>query len=176
MRMCVLLLTMFLAPGGAAQRTTPASAAACTTSTSQCTEWVTLGGGPGRSMILHLVFARRAERSDQPGADHGPRHQSQRRSLLRDRDGRGLPGRRARRHGRHRAAPRLRASDKLGDRTRSAGAAAATAGGPAARRRATPICRRSTSSTRSCASSPTRTRSRTCRRSSSPAIRPAASS
>ena len=51
MRMCVLLLTTFLAPVGAAQRTTPASAGACTTSTSQCTEWVTLGPGPSRSMI-----------------------------------------------------------------------------------------------------------------------------
>src|SRR3954467_10233537 len=51
MRMCVLLLTTFLVPVGAAQRTTPASAGACTTSTSQCTEWVTLGPGPSRSMI-----------------------------------------------------------------------------------------------------------------------------
>src|SRR3954447_24917928 len=60
MRMCVLLLTTFLAPVGAAQRTTPASAGACTTSTSQCTEWVTLGPGPSRSMIYtsHSLDAR----------------------------------------------------------------------------------------------------------------------
>ena len=58
--MCVLLLTTFLVPVGAAQRTTPASAGACTTSTPQCTEWVTLGPGPSRSMIYtsHSLDAR----------------------------------------------------------------------------------------------------------------------
>lgn len=40
----VLAALAFLAPG-------TTQAAPCTTATTQCTEWVTLGGGPGRSLI-----------------------------------------------------------------------------------------------------------------------------
>src|ERR1051325_9031553 len=39
-----LALLLLLAP-------LPAFAAACTTTTPDCTEWVTLGGGPARSLI-----------------------------------------------------------------------------------------------------------------------------
>src|SRR6185503_8521554 len=48
MRIAALLLAV-LAPLSASQRSTPATA--CTTSTAACTEWVTIGAGPGRSMI-----------------------------------------------------------------------------------------------------------------------------
>ena len=48
MRIAALLLTI-LAPLSVAQRSAPA--AACTTSTTACTEWVTIGAGPARSMI-----------------------------------------------------------------------------------------------------------------------------
>jgi len=51
MRISFVLLTTLLASAAMAQRGTPASAAACTTSTAECTEWVTLGPGPARSMI-----------------------------------------------------------------------------------------------------------------------------
>ncbi len=49
MHIPALLLTAFLATLSADQR--PSSAAACTTSTPACTEWVTIGAGPARSMI-----------------------------------------------------------------------------------------------------------------------------
>jgi pimeloyl-ACP methyl ester carboxylesterase len=48
MRTAALLLTI-LAPLSASQRPTPATA--CTTSTPTCTEWVTIGPGPARSMV-----------------------------------------------------------------------------------------------------------------------------
>jgi pimeloyl-ACP methyl ester carboxylesterase len=51
MRMSVLLLTMVLASASAGQRPPAAPTGPCTTSTAQCTEWVTLGAGPARSMI-----------------------------------------------------------------------------------------------------------------------------
>ena len=51
MRISFLLLTTLLAPTAIEQRGTPAAVAACTTSTTACTEWVMLGGGPARSMI-----------------------------------------------------------------------------------------------------------------------------
>jgi pimeloyl-ACP methyl ester carboxylesterase len=44
-----LLLTIFLAPLSADQR--PSPAVACTASTPACTQWVTIGAGPARSMI-----------------------------------------------------------------------------------------------------------------------------
>src|SRR3954453_23087345 len=41
--------TLISASGQTAAR--PSASAPCTTATAACTEWVTLGGGPGRSMI-----------------------------------------------------------------------------------------------------------------------------
>ena len=49
MRTTVLILALLLA--SASWSNTPAATAACTTSTPGCTEWVTLGSGPARSMI-----------------------------------------------------------------------------------------------------------------------------
>lgn len=46
-----LLLTILLAFPAIHQRGASASATACTTSTTGCAEWVTLGAGPARSMI-----------------------------------------------------------------------------------------------------------------------------
>jgi pimeloyl-ACP methyl ester carboxylesterase len=51
MRFSFLLLTTLLASTASDQRAASASASACTTSTTACTEWVTLGAGPARSMI-----------------------------------------------------------------------------------------------------------------------------
>ena len=51
MRISFLILATLLASSANDQRPTPAPAAACTTSTPECTEWVTLGAGPARSMI-----------------------------------------------------------------------------------------------------------------------------
>jgi len=51
MRAPLLLLTTLLAVAAVEQRGAPASATACTTATAECTEWVTLGAGPARSMI-----------------------------------------------------------------------------------------------------------------------------
>ncbi len=51
MRICLLILTSLLASTVVDQRGTPAAAAACTTSTTECTEWVALGAGPARSKI-----------------------------------------------------------------------------------------------------------------------------
>jgi pimeloyl-ACP methyl ester carboxylesterase len=51
MRIPVLLLTILGTTLAADQRGTPAAASACTTSTVECTEWVTIGAGPARSMI-----------------------------------------------------------------------------------------------------------------------------
>ena len=51
MRISVLLLTILGTTLAADQRSTPAAAGACTTSTVECTEWVTIGAGPARSMI-----------------------------------------------------------------------------------------------------------------------------
>jgi pimeloyl-ACP methyl ester carboxylesterase len=48
--MLTLLTLAFLMPA-ADQNRPPAAAAACTTATEACTEWVTLGGGPARSLI-----------------------------------------------------------------------------------------------------------------------------
>src|SRR5437867_7500936 len=50
MRSLSLLLTGLLA-SFSQQNRAPAAAPACTTATSACTEWVTLGGGPARSLI-----------------------------------------------------------------------------------------------------------------------------
>jgi len=47
----VSLLLIGLVASIAQQDRAPAAAAACTTATSACTEWVTLGGGPARSLI-----------------------------------------------------------------------------------------------------------------------------
>src|SRR4029078_1956750 len=61
MRIAVVLLTIFLAPLFATQRS--AAAAACTTSTTACTEWVTIGAGPARSMVYtSYPLDRRNER------------------------------------------------------------------------------------------------------------------
>jgi pimeloyl-ACP methyl ester carboxylesterase len=49
MRIAVLIAFIFAAPLSAAQRSTAATA--CTTSSSACTEWVTIGAGPARSMV-----------------------------------------------------------------------------------------------------------------------------
>ncbi len=51
MRISFLLLTTLLTSTTIDQPGAPGSAAACTTSTAECTEWVTLGAGPARSMI-----------------------------------------------------------------------------------------------------------------------------
>src|SRR4030095_10943773 len=51
MRASFLRLTTLLASTAIDQRGAPASVPACTTSTTACTEWVTLGGGSARSMI-----------------------------------------------------------------------------------------------------------------------------
>ena len=60
MRIAVLLLTV-LAPVSAAQRS--ASATACTTATEACTEWVTIGAGPARSMVYtSYPLDRRSDR------------------------------------------------------------------------------------------------------------------
>jgi pimeloyl-ACP methyl ester carboxylesterase len=59
MRTLSLLLLGLLAPASS-QNVPTAPAAACTTATERCTEWVTLGGGPARSMIYrtHSLNAR----------------------------------------------------------------------------------------------------------------------
>src|SRR5262245_54201978 len=49
MRIAAVLLTIFFAPLAAAQRPTPA--AVCTTSTTACRDWCTIGAGPARSMV-----------------------------------------------------------------------------------------------------------------------------
>src|SRR5690349_20163481 len=49
MRTPILLLAVVLSSLSSDQR--PAPTAACTTSTSSCTEWVTIGAGPARSMV-----------------------------------------------------------------------------------------------------------------------------
>jgi len=49
MRTPILLLALVLSSVSSDQRPTPT--AACTTSTSACTEWVTIGAGPARSMV-----------------------------------------------------------------------------------------------------------------------------
>src|SRR5579871_1479335 len=52
MRTSAMVLSGLIVPivlGAQAQR--PSSVAPCVTATAACTEWVTLGGGPGRSMI-----------------------------------------------------------------------------------------------------------------------------
>lgn len=52
MRTAILLLTVIGSAFSGAQRGgTAAAVSACTASTPTCTEWVTLGGGPARSMI-----------------------------------------------------------------------------------------------------------------------------
>jgi pimeloyl-ACP methyl ester carboxylesterase len=51
MRISFLLLTTLLVSTTIDQRATAGSGTACTTSTAECTEWVTLGTGPARSMI-----------------------------------------------------------------------------------------------------------------------------
>ena len=51
MRMPLFLLATLFAVTAVEQRGAPGSATACTTATEECTEWVTLGAGPARSMI-----------------------------------------------------------------------------------------------------------------------------
>ena len=51
MRVTTLLLAMCAASISADQRAPTAPSTPCTTSTVNCTEWVTIGAGPGRSMI-----------------------------------------------------------------------------------------------------------------------------
>jgi pimeloyl-ACP methyl ester carboxylesterase len=53
MRTLLLVLSVLFAAlsAGNGTRVTAAAAAPCVTSTAACTEWVTLGGGPGRSMV-----------------------------------------------------------------------------------------------------------------------------
>ena len=51
MRMPLFLLATLFAVTAVEQRGAPGSATACTTATAECTEWVTLGAGPARSMI-----------------------------------------------------------------------------------------------------------------------------
>src|SRR5262249_55358371 len=51
MRTLSLLLIGLLAPFAPQGRPAAAGAAACTTATPNCTEWVTVGGGPARSLI-----------------------------------------------------------------------------------------------------------------------------
>ena len=46
-----LLLGLLVSAAASGQTRTPASAPACTTATPACTEWVTLAGGPARSLI-----------------------------------------------------------------------------------------------------------------------------
>ena len=87
----------------------------------------------------------------------------------------GVSRRRARQHDHHRAAVHRVARQAAAERNHVA-RTAATVGDRAACRRRIPPSRRSTSSTRSCASSPTRRPFRISRRSSSRDTRPAASS
>ena len=51
MRTSFFLLTALLTYTAVDQRGASAPATACTTSTAECTEWVTLGAGPARSMV-----------------------------------------------------------------------------------------------------------------------------
>ena len=124
---------------------------------SACTEFVTLGGGPGRSMIYRtysldtrndamrraLIMVHGTNRN----ADH----------YFETVDRRRVSRRRARGHRRHRAAHDR--SDRQARRKRDRRGRAA--GARAGRRARRPRCRRSISSTRSSASSRTRRRSPT---------------
>src|SRR5687768_14025669 len=61
MRIPLLLAGALLAPAALAAQPR-AAAAPCTTPTAPCERWVTLGGGPGRSMVYatHRLDARNA--------------------------------------------------------------------------------------------------------------------
>src|SRR5262245_57069936 len=56
-----LVALVFAAPSG--QNPSSTIAAACTTATDACTEWVTLGGGPARSLVYRTrPFDKRDDR------------------------------------------------------------------------------------------------------------------
>src|SRR5215831_17496883 len=62
MRISILLAVICAASVTADQRP-PTASSACTTSTTECTEWVTIGAGPARSMIYtSYPLDRRNER------------------------------------------------------------------------------------------------------------------
>ena len=147
-----------LTSASVASKLRPVAAAPCTKATNACERWITFGRGPARSMVYASYPLDVRESGDHARAHHGPRRGPQRRSLLRDRDGRGVSRRRARQHDHHRAALHRAAHDKpAAERNHVAGRRRQLA----IRRHvadASDASRRSTSSTRSSASSPTRRR------------------
>src|SRR6187399_1525818 len=60
MRLIVIAVAALAFAGSAADRAPMAPAAPCITSTDACTAWLTLGGGPGRTMVYttHPLDAR----------------------------------------------------------------------------------------------------------------------
>ena len=178
MRMCVSPVDdRFSSTAGAAsgRRAGVRAATACTTSTSQCTEWVTLGAGPSRSMIYtsHSLDSRNDRIRRALIMVHGTNRNADHYFATADR--RGVSGRCARRHRGDRAA--LDCVRRQAGRQR--GRVELWRRQLAVRRRVDEPPRsdsRLISPIKSCASWQTRTSFPTCRRSSSPATPPAGSS